>query len=110
MMRTPPDTEGVTRPQLRITDGDPHFLDTEVQRLYVRCRGASVRTVFVSFPPGYPLAYEGTIELQATCVSTGQQWVFDILPNTNQSPTHSEFGEFIYTNPGETYQVQLRVK
>lgn len=103
------DDAGVARPRLDIIEGDSHFLDTTIVYFYVRVRGVSVRTFFISFPSDWPQGYSGTIHVVAQAQSTDERFEFDMNQGTNQAVENDGFGEYVMAHPGEKYTISLSI-
>ena len=103
------DDAGVARPRLDIIEGDSHFLDTTIVSFYIRVRGISVRTFFVSFPSDWLQGYSGTIHIVAQAQSDDERFEFDISQGTNQATENGGFGEYVMTHPGEKYKISLSI-
>lgn len=106
-----PDSSGVFRPRFA-TDIEPDFLDATIRYVYLRCRGSSVRTLFISSSSPYMSARTFKIRVDAQDVNTLQEFSFYLDNNTNQAPAENNdgFGEYVYNNDECTIRFTLSVE
>lgn len=92
-----PTLDGVTRPAFH-PSVEPDFLDSTVRYVYLRCRGSSVRTFFLSSTSAYMTSRTFKIKVEAYVHDTGVTHTFYLEDNSNQAATTDGFGEYVSQN------------